>query len=65
MMAIAQQKTVIFMKEPVNGINRTATLIKIEEDLYRVNNQPNGTKNEMWNGTMLSRFLSNNEIVLI
>ena len=60
-----QQKTVIFLKEPVNGINRTATLMRIEEDLYRVSNTPNGTKNENWNGNMLARFISNNEVVLM
>lgn len=62
MLKAFEQKTVIFLKEPVNTINRTATIMRIEEDLFRVFNE---VKTETWNGTMLSRFLSNNEIVLI
>jgi hypothetical protein len=65
MMPILEQKTVIFIKEPINSINRTATLMKLEEDLYRVSNTPNGTVHMLWTGAMLAWFRSNNEIVLL
>jgi len=67
MLLTNEQKTIMFLKEAINSINRTATILRMQngnEYLYRINNEPNGTINQNWNPETLRQALSHKDVVI-
>jgi len=67
MLLTDEQKTIMFLKEAINSINRTATILRMQngnEYLYRINNEPNGTINQNWNPETLRQALSHKDVVI-